>query len=765
MGRRILVFLIVSFLSAPLFAQDFYDLKTIQKIELRIVDTAWRSKLVVLKESGSNDYLLADTIWINGEMFTEVGIKFKGNSSYKAEFAKNPFHIELNTFKKQNYQGYQDIKLSNGYGDPSFVREALAYHILGAYMEAPKCNFAKLYINNEYIGLYTNTESINKDFVERKFGSRNNSFVKANPILNPSPANKCNLAYKGTDSNAYVPFYELKSDNGWNDFIYLCDTLNNKPEFLEKVLDVDRAIWMLAFNAMLVNLDSYTGAFCQNYYLYKTNAGPYAPIVWDLNMAFGAFPFVGGPSNSMGSLTTSGMQQLAPDVHFNHSDWPLIQKIMANATYKKAFYAHLKTMLYNHFDTGYYKSVFSELHLLAGNELLKDSNAFFTMEQFTKAADSTIRSGSIQVPGVFQLMDARLSYLKSLSPITAVAPIISNLKSNKLRPNWNENFTITATCSLANSQTVYLYVKTNKRNSFEQVRMYDDGLHGDGIAGDMVYGANFNMSSANFYYYMMAENPNAISFEPTRAAFIYHTLQVNSPEPASSVLVINEFMASNKKSDINEYGAYEDWIELYNNGTDTLDLSGYMISDNFNNPSKFIFPIGTKINPKGYLGLWADEFPSSAKYLHTGFGLSATGEELILSNAFGALIDSISFGLQTTDKPMGRCPNGTGMFVQIEKSSFNDANIFCASGIAKNELNRASVYLYPNPSEGKFSVYYSRSEPIQVTIYDWNGRLCLSEQNPLFIDLGNLEQAYYFAVFKNGEGAVIGTQKLFKTDL
>ncbi|MCG9879091.1 MAG: lamin tail domain-containing protein, partial [Bacteroidia bacterium] len=422
--------------------------------------------------------------------------------------------------------------------------------------------------------------------------------------------------------------------------------------------------------------------------------------------------------------------------------------------------AHVKTMLSNHFDTSYYQTVFRDLQELTASELVLDTNKYFTMDQFTKAADSTIRSGSIMVPGVFQLMEARINYLKSLSPITAVAPIITNLKSNKAKPNWNESFTITATCSLANSQAIYLYVKRSKTASFERQVMYDDGLHGDGLAGDMIYGANFIMSSANFYYYMLAENNDAATFEPARAAFIYHTLQVNSPEPTKGSLVLNEFLASNKKSDINEYGAYEDWIELYNNSSDTIDMSGFQLSDNYNNPAKFIFPIGTKIAPKAYKAVWADEFPSSAKYLHTGFGLSAVGEELILSDAFGAVLDSISFGAQTTDKPMGRCPNGTGMFVQIEKTSFNDANIFCTVGLEKNELSKKSVFLYPNPSEGKFTLFNPSAEPIQVMVYDWQGRLCFSGENLQIIDLGNLDKGYYFAVFKNEEGATIGTQKL-----
>ena len=71
---------------------------------------------------------------------------------------------------------------------------------------------------------------------------------------------------------------------------------------IETVLDVDRALWMLAFNNVLVNLDSYSGAFRQNYYLYKDQNDRFDPIVWDLNMSFAGFP--GGTGGGAYTATT-----------------------------------------------------------------------------------------------------------------------------------------------------------------------------------------------------------------------------------------------------------------------------------------------------------------------------------------------------------------------------------------------------------------------------------------------------------------------------
>ncbi|MBK9640257.1 MAG: CotH kinase family protein [Saprospiraceae bacterium] len=61
------------------------------------------------------------------------------------------------------------------------IREPLAYDVLRQYMFAPKSNFAKVFINNQYYGLMNNTESIDKGFILRNFLSSAYSFVKCNP--------------------------------------------------------------------------------------------------------------------------------------------------------------------------------------------------------------------------------------------------------------------------------------------------------------------------------------------------------------------------------------------------------------------------------------------------------------------------------------------------------------------------------------------------------------------------------------------------------
>ena len=214
-------------------AQNFYNINTIQKIEVSFYQTNWDYILDTAK-AGKDGYLISKWVKINGVQFDSAGVKFKGNSSYNANNNKNPFHIELDHVKNQNYQGYKDLKLSNGFKDPSFVREVLAYNIANKYMASPMANFCQLYVNGVYIGVYTNVEAVTKTFVDNRFYSNDHTFFFMDNF-------NCSLKYNGPDSVSY-PTYTIKSATGWKNLINLCDTLNNKPASIEKILDVDRTL-------------------------------------------------------------------------------------------------------------------------------------------------------------------------------------------------------------------------------------------------------------------------------------------------------------------------------------------------------------------------------------------------------------------------------------------------------------------------------------------------------------------------------------------
>lgn len=154
---------------------------------------------------------------------------------------------------------------------------------------------------------------------------------------------------------------------------------------------------------------------------------------------------------------------------------------------------------------------------------------------------------------------------------------------------------------------------------------------------------------------------------------------------SAQTVVINEFMADNENTAADQDGDYDDWVELYNNGDESVSLAGYHLSDNYNNLTKWTFP-DTSIAAGGYLIVWADEDTNQVG-LHAGFKISASGEELYLTDTTGAVIDEIVFGAQTADVSYGRYPDGTGSFITMYPS-FAASN----SGTPPGEIDTSGVF-------------------------------------------------------------------------
>lgn len=731
-------------------AQSFYSADSIQKIELFFQDSNWDFRLDTAK-LGSGTYLMG-SVKLNGNLFDSVGVKYKGNSSFDSLNAKNPFHIELNTFKEQNYQGYTDIKLSNGYGDPSLIREVLSYKILNNYMTSPKSAFAEVYANEKYVGLYASAESVNEKFCERNFKNENGVFIKGNPSINPGPSVKSNLKYLGEDTSLYYTYYELKSSSGWSDLKDLCRIISNNPDSLSLVFDIDKALWMLAFNNLFVNLDSYSGVFAQNYYLYKDPNNRFNPIIWDVNMAFGAFPFAGSPGNGMGSLSVSNMQQFSPVYHSTHADWPLMQTLLSNVKLKKKYIAHLRTMMVEMLDSNICFNLADTYQSKVRNLALADSNKFFNSAQFEGALVDNYTFGSYQVPGIKTLMNARAIYLKSNNELKTTAPVINQIAFSNEMPSKQTEVIITV--QVSNATQLYFNYRSIASERFAELELFDDGSHNDGAAADGIFANSFVVKSASTQYYVYAENNDAGVFSPARAQHEFYYLGIQPSFLPKGKVFINEFLASNNKSDINEYGIFTDWIEFYNSSSQTVNLYGSYLSDDIKNPFKYAFPSNSTIESGKFLMVWADGLSNSSKYLHSNFTLASSGDEILLSNSKGDIIDSVSFGSQSEDVSFGRCPDASANFVQIFPATFMDLNkFFCANAIDEKFKNVWNVF--PNPAIDVLYIESSENFKKRISIHELFGKEILLTEYEGFstdIDISSLKCGIYLLKLTNQNG-------------
>ena len=161
-------------------------------------------------------------------------------------------------------------------------------------------------------------------------------------------------------------------------------------------------------------------------------------------------------------------------------------------------------------------------------------------------------------------------------------------------------------------------------------------------------------------------------------------------------LYINEFMASNATTICDSFGSYSDWIELYNSTDTDMDISGFGISDNLSQPMKYRFPDGTTIAAKGYLVVFCsgNEGMQNGE-LHAPFGLRSYGEDVVIANRAGRIIDSYSFKNQETDVSMARIPDGTGEFQSNSQPSpgYPNPGAGYSAFDAANRLPLGGVYI------------------------------------------------------------------------
>jgi len=136
-----------------------------------------------------------------------------------------------------------------------------------------------------------------------------------------------------------------------------------------------------------------------------------------------------------------------------------------------------------------------------------------------------------------------------------------------------------------------------------------------------------------------------------------------SGELPAAIFVINEFLASNDTCFVDNYGEYDDWIEIYNAGNIAGDIGGMYITDDLAELTvsqiPTTYPDSTTIQPGEFLILWADKEPEQGILHIDDVKLSGSGEQVGLTAADGVtILDSLTYGEQTEDISFGRLPNG-----------------------------------------------------------------------------------------------------------
>mgnify|MGYP006272641867 FL=1 len=497
---------------------DLYAEDVIQDFTLEFAEDNWRFILDSLRFNG--DEMLEGELTINGQEFPGVGVRIRDTHSFKPGEKRNNLHIQLNyTDADQHYQGYPSLKLSTALRDPSMVREVLGFAIARDYMPAPKANYAKLLINDEYYGLMVNIEPVDSaPFLERYFSSTEGSLFLSDPVNDedlPAGCSKRNFGALLYESNTdcYAANFRVIQGGSVKPVQDLARYLSDSERNVEEILHVDRTLWMLAFNNVVVNLDSYSGQKSPNYFLYEDADGLLSPIIWDLNLAFGSFKNTGRGSD----LSIKELQQLDPLLHADHNARPLISKLLEVEAYRKIYLSHIRTILNDYFVNEVYKERIETLQENIRVPLITDRNRYYTSDEFANSLTETIGELS-RIPGLVSFMDKRASWLKKTPELIVVPPQFGRI-TYKEREQFSRERVETFHIQVPLDQytrEVHIAYRFGSEGPFTVSKMADDGNSFDEKAGDHIFGIILDPPSGKktLEFYLKATNARAVSFSP-----------------------------------------------------------------------------------------------------------------------------------------------------------------------------------------------------------------------------------------------------------
>lgn len=655
--------------------QDFYDETVLHVLKLEFSQSNWWNQLRANYESKEN--IAADLI-VDDVTYEDVGVRFRGNTSYtmNQNSQKKSFNIEIDyTLEDQRLMGYKTLNLINCSNDATFMREVLYSNICRRQIPSAKANFVRLEINGENWGVYANVQQLNAEFIEDWFPSNDGTRWRAEGhmggpggqmpnvrtlddsinIIQEEPGGgggfgdgSAALTWQGSDSTIYEQVYELKNTNQeepWASLINTCDVLNNTPleqlpDELDKVLNVDGALWMCAFEIVFQDDDGYVNKRGSDYYIYyEPESGRLHLMQYDGNECL---------SGNQWSILYQADDPLVP----------LMNRLMAIDTYKERYLAHVRTMLNLFFTEDILIPKIDEYRALIEDEVEADDKKLYSYRQFERGVDE-----------LKQIIKNRRNFLLGNRGLNRSAPEIISVNQEIIQGNNEQSLIITA--HLGDSVPVLevqLYVATGLLERFVPLSMADDGEHGDVAASDGIYGFVLDDLSVGtiIRYYVQAKANDGVgtmSFDPECAEYDVYTHVVTYEQADYSPVVINELMASNDSTIVDPQGDYDDWIELFNISDEAVDLSGMYLSDNPENLLKWQFPEGTTIGPGAYLIVWADENGEDEPGLHANFKLSSQGETIWLFDTDAhnnVLLDTVSFDGLETDQSIGRVPDGSG---------------------------------------------------------------------------------------------------------
>ena len=427
------------------------------------------------------------TMHFKGSIFSQVGVRFKGQTSYAntnggnggggpggnaVDTDKKSFNIELDWINNQDIDGYETLNLNNCYQDPSFLREFLFEKLARNYIPAAQVNFVQLMINDDNWGLYPNVQQLDKKHSGEWFFDKNCTRWRAEDPNATSPgcgegggpgqggpnfgAGTSSLNFLGMDTLNYQDHYTLKKsyvENPWDDLVNACkavDDVNDIEEseiyeFLNEHLDLDATLWHLATEIIFSDDDSYIHKGGMDYYVYfDTFNERILPIEYDGNTVF-------------------GNPNWGPFYHQYDADYALLNKLLPIPEIRQRYLAHFRTILSSCFDSNFINNEIDEYANMIDSYVSDDPQKIYSYNEFNE-----------EIVVLKDYFSERENYLWSNNEVSQEGAVILNVTYfvdgvEYVQPDNTDNVQIEVEVDSPEIITVKLYYGTGLTGRFQTI--------------------------------------------------------------------------------------------------------------------------------------------------------------------------------------------------------------------------------------------------------------------------------------------------------
>lgn len=393
MNKLIIILLLFILSSTIILGQtegDFlFETDSIHTVEITFTQPNWWDTMSYNKEYSDTTietYYIPATVVIDGTTLNFVGLRFKGNSSYyNNPTLKRSFSLDFDKYiSSQTYDGLEKISLNCGIEDPTMVREKIYLDILKKHnLAAPRCSYAKLFINGQYWGLYYLMEKADMGFLQDRFGNNDWNLFRGDNKKTLTEgnfmSNQADLKYR-TALEEYYTRYELKTNttaNDWSDLVHLTDIVDNTPpidfkDSLESILNTNSALGAWAAVNIMSNYDSYWGRWGTNYYVYhNSSTNLFEWITWDASRCLGL-----------------GLNWNNPSYYYNmpigylQNNFPLHNKMIVVPEYEEVLLDYTCKIVAQDFNPANLFPIIDSLANAIRPHMYADTNKFYSNAEF-----------------------------------------------------------------------------------------------------------------------------------------------------------------------------------------------------------------------------------------------------------------------------------------------------------------------------------------------------------------------------------------------